>query len=160
MPIIIKAIGQIKPKSAEGTLKDHYKDQSARMLSANGFGKLTEQDFTESQKKTVDARKGQEAEQLLKSIQAQDYVIALDERGKSLTSRQFSSQLSDKLQQSQNIYLLIGGPDGHGIEVLNRANISLNLGSMTWPHRLARILLFEQIYRALTIMTNHPYHRD
>jgi 23S rRNA (pseudouridine1915-N3)-methyltransferase len=54
---------------------------------------------------------------------------------------------------------MIGGPDGHAVETLKSAGLVLSMGQMTWPHRLVRVMLAEQIYRAVTIMVNHPYHR-
>jgi len=160
MPITVQAVGLMKKKTAEIELKQHYMDNAARLCQAQGFGKINELEYVENAKQNVAERKALEAKHLLNHIQPSDYVIILDENGKSISSRQFSSTLQDELSQSRHVHFLLGGPDGHGDACLQRANLKLSFGRMTWPHRLARILLYEQIYRAMTIMTNHPYHRD
>jgi 23S rRNA (pseudouridine1915-N3)-methyltransferase len=89
------------------------------------------------------------------------FTLVLDERGKSLTSAGFSQLLQRHLDQgTQDLAFLIGGPDGHGAEIRKSAGQLISLSEMTWPHRLVRIMLLEQIYRAVTIMVNHPYHRS
>lgn len=100
-----------------------------------------------------------EGESMLKAIGEHDHVIALDVLGKAWSTE----QLADKLQQWQlsgdNFSLLIGGPDGLSKECLQRANSKWSLSALTLPHPLVRILLAEQLYRAGTINSGHPYHR-
>ncbi len=100
-----------------------------------------------------------EGEAMLKAIGEHDHVIALDVLGKPWGTE----QLADKLQQWQlsgdNFSLLVGGPDGLAPECLKRANSRWSLSALTLPHPLVRILLVEQIYRAGTINSGHPYHR-
>lgn len=100
-----------------------------------------------------------EGEAMLKAIGEHDHVIALDVLGKPWSTE----QLADKLQQWQlsgdNFSLLVGGPDGLAPECLKRANSKWSLSALTLPHPLVRILLVEQIYRAGTINSGHPYHR-
>ena len=89
------------------------------------------------------------------------YVIALDERGKNMTSEAFAGELGRLLDNgTREVAFLIGGPDGHAAAVQGRAGLVVSLGKMTWPHRLARVMLAEQIYRSVTILVNHPYHRN
>lgn len=89
------------------------------------------------------------------------YIILMDERGKSLTSRQFAQHIENKiLPVSSNILFAIGGASGFNAENKAKANLLLSMGEMTWPHKLARVMLLEQIYRAISIMNNHPYHKD
>lgn len=97
---------------------------------------------------------------LLKVINKQDKVIALDVLGKSMSTESLAMQLSNWQMSGQNICLLIGGPDGLSSECLQRADIKWSLSDLTLPHPLVRILLMEQLYRAWTINKNHPYHRS
>jgi 23S rRNA (pseudouridine1915-N3)-methyltransferase len=86
-------------------------------------------------------------------------LIALDEKGESLTSRGFAALIDTGLQQGE-ITFLIGGADGLEESLCAEARLRLAFGAMTWPHQLARIMLLEQIYRAGRILAGHPYHRD
>ena len=97
---------------------------------------------------------------LLKNIQPQDFVVALDVLGKSMSTQALASQLTNWQMNGQNICLLIGGPDGLSSDCLSRANIKWSLSDLTLPHPLVRILVMEQLYRAWTINNNHPYHRS
>ncbi len=87
--------------------------------------------------------------------------IVLDERGKIITSRDFATFFTRMQDEGcQEVALLIGGADGHEAEMRKEADLILSLGKMVWPHMLVRAMLMEQLYRAHTIMTGHPYHRD
>jgi 23S rRNA (pseudouridine1915-N3)-methyltransferase len=101
-----------------------------------------------------------EAERLLAALQPDDHVIALDERGRELTTHELASWLGTRMQQGEDLAFLIGGPDGLAPEVLARSHFRLALSRLTLPHMLARVLLTEQLYRAHCILANHPYHRD
>ena len=84
----------------------------------------------------------------------------LDERGDNVTSQEWASDLNARLGSgAREIVYVIGGTDGLAQEITARAARRLALGRQTWPHMLVRVMLLEQIYRALTILTNHPYHR-
>ena len=104
--------------------------------------------------------KEKEGEQILRSIPAGDRVIALDVRGKALSTGQLARQLTDWQMSGDNYSLLIGGPDGLSQACLSRAERRWSLSELTMPHPLVRILLAEQLYRAWTITVNHPYHRE
>ena len=101
-----------------------------------------------------------EGERLLAALMPADHVIALDERGRELTTRELSAWLGSRMQQGDDLVFVIGGPDGLAPEVLARSNYTLALSRLTLPHALARVLLTEQLYRAHCILANHPYHRD
>jgi len=101
-----------------------------------------------------------EGERLLAALLPADHVIALDERGRELTTRELATWLAARMQQGADLAFLIGGPDGLAPEVLRRSNYTLALSRLTLPHALARVLLAEQLYRAHCILANHPYHRD
>ncbi|TDG12518.1 23S rRNA (pseudouridine(1915)-N(3))-methyltransferase RlmH [Seongchinamella unica] len=104
--------------------------------------------------------KEKEGEQILKSIPAGDRVIALDVRGKAISTEVLARQLADWQMSGDNYSLLIGGPDGLSQACLDRAERRWSLSALTLPHPLVRILLAEQLYRAWTITVNHPYHRE
>ena len=98
---------------------------------------------------------------LLAAVPDRAAVVVLDERGQDLTSRDLARRLEGWRDQGiQAAAFLIGGPDGHGVSIRQRADLVLALGRMTWPHRLVRVMLAEQLYRAQTILAGHPYHRD
>ena len=102
----------------------------------------------------------EEGEKLLGSLQEGGRLIVLDERGKSMTSVHFAKMLEDfRDSGSKHLTIALGGPDGHCEKVRQRADLLLSFGAMTWPHQIARILLSEQLYRAATILSGHPYHR-
>jgi 23S rRNA (pseudouridine1915-N3)-methyltransferase len=111
--------------------------------------------------KTAELRKQQEAEKLLAAIPPNVAVVVLDERGKALSSRKFSQKIDGwAIDGLSTTVFIIGGADGLDESVRKKANLVLGFGALTWPHKLARVMLAEQIYRAWSISTNHPYHRD
>jgi len=101
-----------------------------------------------------------EGERLLAALAPAEHVIALDERGRELTTRELAGWLGTRMQQGEDLAFLIGGPDGLAPQVLARSHFRLALSRLTLPHALARVLLTEQLYRAHCILANHPYHRD
>ena len=101
-----------------------------------------------------------EGGRLLAAVAPADHVVALDEHGRELTTRELAAWLGGRLQQGEDLAFLVGGPVGLAPEVLARSNYTLALSRLTLPHALARVLLVEQLYRAHCILANHPYHRD
>ena len=101
-----------------------------------------------------------ESQALLKAIGAQDFVVALDVIGRTLSTEKLASKLADWQMNGRDVCLIIGGPDGLSAECLARANMRWSLSDLTLPHPLVRIVLMEQMYRAWTINANHPYHRS
>jgi 23S rRNA (pseudouridine1915-N3)-methyltransferase len=101
----------------------------------------------------------QEGQLMLPHCNKESSVIALDERGSHTTTMEFTQKLTQMQQERLRPTFLIGGPDGLAPECLARARDKLSLSAMTLPHALARLLLVEQLYRAFSILTQHPYHR-
>lgn len=101
-----------------------------------------------------------EGKRLLSSVRPQDHVVALDERGTTRTSLELSRWLARRLQSGKDLAFLIGGADGFAPEVLERADERWSLSSLTLPHALVRIVFAEQLYRAVTLLDGHPYHRE
>ena len=87
-------------------------------------------------------------------------ILALDEKGKSLGSVAFAKWLDQHQAQGRHVVLVIGGDDGLDEAVRARAQLTLSLSAMTMPHRLARLVLMEQLYRAFSILRGEPYHRE
>jgi len=103
--------------------------------------------------------KADEAKRLLERI-GDDYLVALDERGKSLTTLQLARWLGERQQDGRNLTFVIGGPDGLGPQLLARAALRWSLSALTFPHAMVRVILAEQLYRAHSVLQNHPYHRE
>jgi len=101
-----------------------------------------------------------EGRRLLSALAPGDHVVALDERGRELTTRELAAWLGKRMQQGEDLAFVVGGPDGLAAEVLARSDFTLALSRLTLPHTLVRVLLAEQLYRAHCILTGHPYHRD
>lgn len=149
--ILVLAIGKMK----SGALADALKEYQKRMRV-----KVTVQEID---LRDCDAAKLQEKESkaLLAAIPKDSFVVALDERGKTLKSRDFAAKMRGWRETSgKTIVFLIGGADGHTDFLRKKANFVLSFGEMTWPHMLARVMLMEQLYRAEAISSGHPYHRD
>lgn len=101
-----------------------------------------------------------EGERLLAAIHKDDYVVALDERGREMTTRELAAWLATRMRDGRDLALLIGGPDGFAPEVLTRCDFKWALSRLTFPHALVRVVLAEQLYRAHSVLNNHPYHRE
>lgn len=110
----------------------------------------------------IETRKPHEINKLIDDkLDAQAFIFMLDERGKSLGSMEFADKLSNITMDGINkVQFVLGGADGFSDDLRKRANFLLSFGKQTWPHMLARIMLIEQIYRAVQIQAGHPYHRE
>ena len=159
MRIRIAAIGKLKT-GPEKMLAEGYAGRIAAMGKKAAVTEIKISEWAESQKPDASQRMIEEEAQLWSAVPQGAYVIGLDERGKAQASEAFAQHLAKLRDQgTSDIVFLLGGPDGHSPTTRTKANELLALGPMTWPHRLARIMLLEQIYRSVTILLNHPYHR-
>lgn len=148
-------------KGPEQELADRYRDRVSKSGKAVGISQIKIIEIVESRASSAEARKQEEADQLLARLPDNCTIFAFDERGKSPDSRQFARFMQTELDQGNTaLALIIGGPDGLAPSIRERAERVLSFGSATFPHQLVRILVLEQAYRAVTILTNHPYHRD
>ena len=100
-----------------------------------------------------------ESRKLLNAVPKNSVLVVLDVLGKKITTMKLSEMLGTWLEQSQDISIIIGGPDGVSDELLASATMKISLSELTFPHPLVRVVLLEQIYRAWSILNNHPYHR-
>jgi 23S rRNA (pseudouridine1915-N3)-methyltransferase len=103
--------------------------------------------------------KDEEAASLLDRIAEGERVVLLDERGRETTSPEFARRLGGWIEAAKDVSLVIGGSDGHGEAIRSRASESLCLSRLTLAHRLARLVLLEQVYRGFTILRGEPYHK-
>jgi len=159
MRISVLAMGRLKA-GPERTLAEDYLTRLKGAGPKAGVSRIAVADFAESRGQTADRRQVEEARLLWDAVPPKAYTIVLDERGKPLASEAFAQLLRRHIDTgTQDLAFLIGGPDGHAPETRERAGLLLSFGPMTWPHRLVRVMLIEQIYRAVTIIVNHPYHR-
>ena len=101
-----------------------------------------------------------EARKLISALRQDEWVVTLDERGKEMSTRELAGWLGARMQDGRDLAFLIGGPDGFAPDVLTRSDFSVSLSRLTLPHALVRVVLAEQLYRAMSILTHHPYHRD
>ena len=158
MRLIVAAVGRLK--DAERELCERYSKRFDAAGRSLGLGPLTISELSESRAASADARKADEAARLMKAAGAADVRVVLDEGGKALSSEAFARWIAQRRDGgAKGLAFLIGGPDGHGAAALDGAALKLSLGPMTLPHGLARAVLIEQLYRAATILSGHPYHR-
>lgn len=109
---------------------------------------------------SADSLKQAEAARLLDKLPASARMVALDEHGRQVTTRELADLLARWLDSGQDTYLVIGGADGLDPAILKKAETTLALSRLTLPHAMARVLLAEQLYRAVSLLNNHPYHRE
>ncbi|MCA1299817.1 23S rRNA (pseudouridine(1915)-N(3))-methyltransferase RlmH [Stappia indica] len=159
MRVHLACIGRLK-SGPERDLFDRYADRARKAGRALGLTLSPVIELPEARAPRAEDRKAAEAEALLAALPAGAVIVALDEGGKTMTSERFAQMLEQhKDTGSSDLALVIGGPDGHGEALLQASRMSLALGPMTWPHQIARVLICEQVYRAITILSGHPYHR-
>jgi 23S rRNA (pseudouridine1915-N3)-methyltransferase len=159
MRIVIAAVGRVK-QGPERELLDRYLKRAAaagKPLALIGFDVL---ELPESRAAAAAARKAEEGKALLGAV-PEGAMVVLDERGKSVTSGTFAQQLLRWRDDGRNaVSFLIGGADGLDPAPVAKADLLLSLSALTWPHQLVRVMLAEQLYRATTILSGHPYHRE
>lgn len=155
MKLTIIAVGKKMPAWVQSGYSDYEK-----RLPREWTPRLLELDIAHrSKSKSVQQCKDQEAKHILSEIDAKDWVVALDVLGKTVSTEKLSEGMEKWQMDGRNVVILIGGPDGLAQPCLERANQRLSLSAMTLPHPLVRVLLIEQLYRAWTILTGHPYHK-
>ena len=153
MKIKIISIGNNPPKWAKDILlqytsrfDDHLRIELIEIRSEKSI-------------KPIKQKKIEEAQKILKYLN-NDYVISLDERGSTCSSITLSKKLSNWMQNFPKLAFIIGGADGLDNTIIENSNWVWSLSSLTLPHNLAKVILVEQLYRASTILNNHPYHRE
>jgi 23S rRNA (pseudouridine1915-N3)-methyltransferase len=158
--ISIHAIGRMK-QGPERELVGRYLGRAqagGKLLGLSGFDVV---EGTESRAGSAATRKSDEAKVLRGGLVAAAVVVALDEGGKGIGSEAFAHLVARWRDDGKPAAaFLIGGADGLDPELLAAADLKLSFSPLTWPHQLVRIMLAEQLYRATTILSGHPYHRE
>jgi len=150
MQVIIAAVGRDRAGPTR-ELFDDYCGRSAWPI------RLVE--VTPRSSGPIERRLREEGDRLLQAVPAGAVLVALDEAGREMDSAGLARRIARWQQDHGALAFAIGGPDGLARSVLERAETTLAFSRMTWPHRLVRVMLAEQLYRAATILSGHPYHR-
>jgi len=158
MKLAVVAVGRLK----DGPERDLCQRYGLRIVDqgrALGFSGLDLIEVPESRARRPDDRKSEEAAAIGSKLGA-GFVVTLDERGKSLSSAEFAGCLGRARDAGMGqASFVIGGADGLEAALSERATLTLSFGALTIPHQIVRVLVLEQVYRALTILGGHPYHR-
>jgi 23S rRNA (pseudouridine1915-N3)-methyltransferase len=159
MRLWIFAIGSARGTS-EGALCEDYRDRAVKMGRNIGFSAVHIEELAVGKARDAKSRMADEAERLAGRLPEGAHIVLLDAKGKGMTSEDFADMLGALRDAgTKDLVFVIGGPDGLNPLPGKKAGRSLAFGPQTWPHLLARALLSEQLYRAITILAGHPYHR-
>jgi 23S rRNA (pseudouridine1915-N3)-methyltransferase len=159
MRIIVAAIGRLK-QGPETELSERYRKRAAQTGRQLGLRDIEILEIRESRATDAGKRMLEESIALANVIPQGAAVVLLDAGGDNLDSASLTSQLAKwRGQDRPAAVFLIGGPDGLAASLRDKAELRLSFGAATWPHQLVRVMLLEQLYRAATILTGHPYHR-
>jgi 23S rRNA (pseudouridine1915-N3)-methyltransferase len=156
MRVRILAVGSRMPRWVDEAVEDYTKRLGSKLKVTLTEIAAGPRGAGRSEAKAVAV----ESERILAALRTDDFVIALDERGKQLSTRELADWLQDRMQDGRDLVFVIGGPDGLAPEVLARGNLKWSLSRLTFPHALVRVVLAEQLYRAHSVLAGHPYHRD
>jgi len=155
MKITLLAIGKTDSRNLQNLIEDYSK----RLSHYIGFQLEIIPDVKNAKNLSETQQKKMEGEEILKRLQAGDYLVLLDEKGKSFTSEGFSEYLQKRMNSGlKNMVLVIGGPYGFSEELYTKAQGKIALSQMTFSHQMVRLFVIEQLYRAFTILRNEPYH--
>jgi 23S rRNA (pseudouridine1915-N3)-methyltransferase len=159
LEISVLAVGRLKA-GAERELCDRYLQRARKAGPRLGLRGFAVEEISESAAARPKDRVAAEDVSLVARLKPDDRVVALDPSGELIDSESFAAALAKNAAAgSPRMVFVIGGPDGLGQGILGRSKQRLAFGRATWPHQLVRVMLAEQIYRATTILSGHPYHR-
>ena len=156
MKLVVVAVGLKMPRWVDEAFAEYAK----RMPRTTKLELVAVRPEPRVEGRTVEQMLGLEAVRIAAAVPDRARTVALDERGREFTSAALARWLERRLQEGTDIAFLIGGPDGLAPRLKDKAETLMRLSAMTLPHGLARVLLAEQIYRAMSILRNHPYHRE
>ena len=159
MRILVAAVGRLK-RGPEQELAERYRGRAVKSGRGIGLRALEVVEIAESRAREAQRRMLEESIALANVIPKDAATVLLDPRGEALDSNSFAKRLSGWNDSGRDAAFVIGGPDGLAPTLRDQADLHLACGALTWPHQLVRIMLLEQIYRATTILSGHPYHRD
>ncbi|MDC0593207.1 23S rRNA (pseudouridine(1915)-N(3))-methyltransferase RlmH [Flavobacteriaceae bacterium] len=155
MEIKLVVVGKTKNKELISLIEDYIK----RINFFNKF-QIIEVNSVKTRKNNSDEIKKIECENILKKIKKNDLLFLLDEKGKNYNSREFADFLKVRFKESKTIVFVIGGAFGFSKDLYTKSKGLISLSKMTFSHQIIRLFFTEQLYRAFTILNNHPYHND
>lgn len=159
MRIIVAAVGRLK-QGPETELAERYRKRAAQTGRQLGLRDVEIIEIRESRADDAGKRMLEESIALANIIPQGAAVALLDQRGENLDSAAFANQLRQwRANDKAAVVFIIGGADGLSPSLRDKAALRISFGAATWPHQMVRVMLLEQIYRATTILTGHPYHR-
>jgi 23S rRNA (pseudouridine1915-N3)-methyltransferase len=159
MRILIAAVGRLK-QGPERDLAERYRKRAVDFGRKIGLQAFDIIEIRESRADNVERRMLEESIAIANIIPDRASTVILDERGSGMNSASFAGHLQDwRAQDKPAVVFIIGGADGLAPSLRDRADMALAFGALTWPHQFVRIMLLEQLYRAVTILGGHPYHR-
>jgi 23S rRNA (pseudouridine1915-N3)-methyltransferase len=159
MRIVLICVGRLKA-GPERELFARYFKRLTDTARGVGIAGVDLREVDESRARRREDRREEEAASIIAAAPSGASLIALDERGNSPTSEEWADDIRRARDAAQAFYaVVVGGPDGLSASLRAKARRVVSFGAMTWPHQLARVMASEQLYRALSILSGHPYHR-
>jgi 23S rRNA (pseudouridine1915-N3)-methyltransferase len=160
MRIVVIAVGRLK-QGPERELAERFRKRAADAGRGVGLNSFDIVEIKESRAGDAVRRMLEESIAIANVIPERAVTVIMDERGESLSSGTFAGRLQGwRTQDRPAVVFIIGAADGLAPSLREKASLAIAFGAATWPHQLVRIMLLEQLYRAVTIMAGHPYHRD
>jgi 23S rRNA (pseudouridine1915-N3)-methyltransferase len=159
MRVVVAAVGRLK-QGPERELAERYRKRAAQAGRSAGLSAVDMIEIKESRAGDADRRMVEESIAVANVIPEHAVTVILDARGESISSATFAGRLQEWRQQNKPaVVFIIGAADGLAPSLREKASLAIAFGTATWPHQLVRVMLLEQLYRAVTILSGHPYHR-
>ena len=159
MRVVVAAVGRLK-QGPERELAERYRKRAVEAGRSAGLSAVDVIEIKESRAGDTARRMVEESIAIANLIPERAVTAILDARGESISSAAFAGRLQDWRQQNKPaVVFIIGAADGLAPSLREKANFAMAFGTATWPHQLVRVMLLEQLYRAVTILSGHPYHR-
>jgi 23S rRNA (pseudouridine1915-N3)-methyltransferase len=159
MRVVVAAVGRLK-QGPERELAERYRKRAAEAGRSAGLSAVDVIEIKESRAADAARRMVEESIAIANVIPEHAVTVILDARGESISSAAFAGRLQEWRQQNKPaVVFIIGAADGLAPSLREKASIAIAFGTATWPHQLVRVMLLEQLYRAVTILSGHPYHR-
>jgi 23S rRNA (pseudouridine1915-N3)-methyltransferase len=159
MRVVVAAVGRLK-QGPERELAERYRKRAAEAGRSAGLSAVDVIEIKESRAGDAARRMVEESIAIANLIPERAITVILDARGESISSAAFAGRMQDWRQQNKPaVVFIIGAADGLAPSLREKASLAIAFGTATWPHQLVRVMLLEQLYRAVTILSGHPYHR-
>ncbi|MET0633472.1 MAG: 23S rRNA (pseudouridine(1915)-N(3))-methyltransferase RlmH [Xanthobacteraceae bacterium] len=160
MRIVIAAVGRLK-QGPERELAERYRKRAADAGRKAGLDAFDVVEIRESRAGDTGRRMLEESIAIANVVPERAVTVLLDERGESMSSGSFAGRLQGwRSENKPAVVFIVGGADGLSPSLREKASLAIAFGQATWPHQLVRIMLLEQLYRAVTMLAGHPYHRE